>query len=106
MAKESVVRLVQEFLRRLLKEGILVDKAFLYGSFARDEENEDSDIDVMVVSEMFDNNDDQTVGKTWRISRSVDTRLEPYTMGKKRFQSDNFSPLLQLIKKEGLEIQA
>lgn len=106
MAKESVVILVQEFLRRLLKEGILVDKAFLYGSFARDEENEDSDIDVMVVSEMFDNNDDQTVGKTWRISRSVDTRLEPYTMGKKRFQSDNFSPLLQLIKKEGLEIQA
>jgi predicted nucleotidyltransferase len=105
MAKESVVILVQKFLKRLLHEGIPVEKAFLYGSYARGEENEESDIDVMVVSEVFDNNEDQTVGKTWRISRSVDARLEPYTIGKKRFLNDEFSPLLQLVKKEGLEIQ-
>lgn len=106
MAQKTIVTLIQTFLQRLLQEGIPVEKAFLYGSYARGEENEDSDIDVMVVSEIFDNNDDKHVGKTWRISRSVDVRLEPYTVGKKRFLTDQFSPLLQLVKTEGLEIPA
>lgn len=106
MAQKTIVELVQRFLHRLLQEGIPVERAFLYGSYARGEEGEDSDIDVMVVSEIFDNNDDRPVGKTWRIGRSVDVRLEPYTVGKKRFLTDTFSPLLQLVKKEGLEIPA
>ena len=67
---------------------------------------EDSDIDVMLVSEVYDENDDRTVGKTWRISSSIDTRIEPYTVGKQRFLTDELTPLLQVVKKEGLEIQA
>jgi predicted nucleotidyltransferase len=105
MAEKTIIALIQRFLKRLLQEGIPVEKAFLYGSYARGEENEESDIDVMIVSEIFDRLDDQTVGKTWRISRSVDVKIEPYTVGKKRFFNDQYSPLLQLVKTEGLEIQ-
>lgn len=106
MAKKEVITLIRKFLKRLFQEGIPIEKAFLYGSYARGEQNEDSDIDVMLVSEMFDRNDDQAVGKTWRISMSIDTRIEPYTVGKQRFLTDEFSPLLQVVKKEGFEIQA
>ena len=106
MVKKNIITLIQRFLKRLSEEGIPVEKAFLYGSYARGEESEESDIDVMLISEIFDGNDDQTVGKTWRISRSIDTRIEPYTVGKKRFSEDQFSPLLHLVKQEGLEIQA
>ena len=106
MAKKEIITLIRKFLKRLLQEGIPVEKAFLFGSFARGEENEESDIDVMLVSDVFDRNDDQVVGKTWRISRSINTRIEPYTVGKKRFLSDEFSPLLQVAKKEGIEIPA
>lgn len=105
MAQKEIITLIRDFVRRLSQEGIPVDKAFLYGSYARGEENEESDIDIMLVSEIFDGNDDQTIGKTWRISRSVDVRLEPYTVGRKRFLNDQYSPLLQLVKKEGLEVQ-
>lgn len=104
MAKKTIIVLLQKFLQHLSKEGILVERAFLYGSYARGEESEDSDIDVMVISEIFDKNDDQTIGKTWRISRSIDVRIEPYTVGKKRFLNDKISPLLQYVKKEGIEI--
>lgn len=106
MAQKEIITLIRDFVKRLSQEGIPVDKAFLYGSYARGEENEESDIDIMLVSEIFDGNDDQTIGKTWRISRSVDVRLEPYTVGRKRFLNDQYSPLLQLVKKEGLEVQA
>jgi len=106
MAKKHVIALIQKFLNRLLQEGIPVEKAYLYGSYARDEENEESDIDILLVSELFDKNDDQTVGKTWRIGQSIDVRIEPYTVGSKRFLIDELSPLLQIVKKEGLEIKA
>ncbi|MGD2090994.1 MAG: nucleotidyltransferase domain-containing protein [Candidatus Aminicenantes bacterium] len=106
MAKKEVITLIRRFLKRLFQEGIPIEKAFLYGSFARGEQDEDSDIDVMLVSEAYDENDDGTVGKTWRISSSIDTRIEPYTVGKQRFLTDELTPLLQIVKKEGLEIQA
>ncbi|MCU0288263.1 MAG: nucleotidyltransferase domain-containing protein [Acidobacteria bacterium] len=92
-------------LKRFLNEGIPLEKAILYGSYARGEENDESDIDVMVVSEIFDKNDDQIIGKTWRIGSSVDTRIEPYTVGKNRFLNDRYSPLIQIVKNEGLEIR-
>lgn len=106
MAKKEVITLIRKFLKRLFQEGIPIEKAFLYGSYARGEQDEESDIDVMLVSEVYDKNDDRTVGKTWRISMSIDTRIEPYTVGKQRFLTDEFSPLLQIVKEEGLEIQA
>jgi predicted nucleotidyltransferase len=106
MAKKEVITLIKKFLKRLFQEGIPIEKAFLYGSYARGEQQEDSDIDVMLVSEKFDGNNDQAVGKTWRICMSIDTRIEPYTVGKQRFLTDEFSPLLQVVKKEGFEIQA
>ncbi len=106
MAQKEIITLIRNFVKRLSQEGIPIEKAFLYGSYVRGEENEESDIDIMLVSELFDKDDDQTIGKTWRISRSVDVRLEPYTVGKERFLNDQYSPLLQLVKKEGLEVQA
>ncbi len=106
MVKREIIILIQKFLNYLEQEGISVDRAFLYGSYARGEENEESDIDVLLVSDIFDKNDDKPIGKTWRISRSIDTRIEPYTVGKKKFLTDRFSPLLQLVKKEGIEISA
>jgi len=104
MVKREIINLIREFLHRLFHEGIVIEKAYLYGSWAKGRENQDSDIDVMLVSDVFDGNNDQAVGKTWRISTSVDTRIEPYTVGKKRFLSDDFSPLLQIVKQEGVEI--
>jgi len=66
----------------LLNEaGLKVQKAFLYGSFARNEANADSDIDVMLVSENFNNNDLKLKAKAWQLTRKADLRIEPFTIG-------------------------
>ena len=88
----------------LVKEGIEIDKAFLFGSYARDDKTKESDIDIMLVSKIFDQPDDQLIGLVWRLTRKVDSRLEPYTVGLNQFNTDNISPLLQIVKKEGVEI--
>ncbi len=85
---------------------IKVYKAFLYGSYARNEATEESDIDVLIVSPEFDKRDDRIVGKTWRLVTEIDSRIEPYIVGYDKFISDQDSPLLQIIKKEGIEVKA
>lgn len=58
----------------------------------------------MAFSTVFDIHDYKIKAKAWLLTEKVDVRIEPYTIGEKKYLSDNISPLLQLVKKEGLEI--
>jgi len=64
-----------------------------------------SDIDVIIVSDNCDENDDYAIGKIWNLTKKVNTRIEPFLIGLKKFQSDITSPLIYQIKTEGLEIK-
>ncbi len=104
MAQREIIEKLRIYVDILVKEGIEIDKAFLFGSYARDEQTNDSDIDLMLVSKMFDRPDDRSIGMVWRLTRKVDSRIEPYTVGLTQFNTDTISPLLQIVKKEGIEI--
>jgi predicted nucleotidyltransferase len=104
MAQVEIIDLVRKYILLLNTSGIPVVKAFLYGSYSRNDANPDSDIDIMVISPAFDTNDDRIKAKAWLLTEKVDLRIEPYTIGEKKYLSDDISPLLQIVKKEGLEI--
>lgn len=105
MSKQQAIDTILRYIYILNKENIPIEKAFLYGSFARDEANTDSDIDVMLVSELFENRNDKIRGMAWRLTAEVDPRIEPYMVGTKRFLTDDYSPLLEIVRKEGIEIE-
>ena len=102
MAQEPALDLIKKLIDSFLSEGIKIDKAYLYGSFARNEQRKDSDIDVMLVSKEFDECPDSTFGRAWVLSNKIDPRIEPYMVGAERFETDNISPLLQIVKSEGI----
>ncbi|NEN24359.1 HEPN domain-containing protein [Cryomorpha ignava] len=102
MAKSEIVEILKKYISLLRSEGITVDKAFLYGSYLSNTATEDSDIDVLIVSE---NEDDQLTGRIWNLTRKVNTKIEPYLVGKDIFNSTNISPLIDLVKRTGLEIR-
>ena len=62
----------------------------------------DSDIDLMIVTE--DDTDDYLAGKIWNLTRKVNSRIEPFVVGSNRFNSNDNSPLIDLVKRIGLEI--
>ncbi len=101
MAKREIVELLKNYVFILRSEGIVVDRAYLYGSYLSNTENDDSDIDIMIVTE---NEDDYLSGKVWSLTRKVNTKIEPYLVGKGRFNSTETSPLIDLVKKTGLKI--
>jgi predicted nucleotidyltransferase len=104
MAQSEIIKLLQSYILLLNEAGLKIQKAFLYGSFARNEARVDSDIDVMLVSDTFDTFDIKTKAKAWQLTRKVDGRIEPFTIGTKRFFSDDDSALVDQVKREGIEI--
>ncbi len=102
MAKREVVEIVKKYIYLLRAEGISVDKAFLYGSYLSNTATEDSDIDLMIVTE--NENDDLLAGKIWSLTKRVNSKIEPFLVGTKRFYASDNSPLVDLVKRTGLEI--
>ena len=102
MAKNEVIDILRKYIYLLRAEGITVDKAFLYGSYLSNTATNDSDIDLMIVTE--NENDDYLAGKIWSLTQKVNSKIEPFLVGTNRFNSDDISPLIDLVKRTGLEI--
>ncbi len=104
MAQREVIELVKKYVVLLNAEGISVNRAFLYGSYSNDTASDSSDIDVMIVSDKYDETDDEVAGKIWNLTRRINTNIEPFLIGIKKFRNDDSSPLVSMIKTKGIEI--
>src|SRR5665647_1158192 len=104
MSQSDAINIVRAYLDVLKQAGINIDKAYLYGSYASGESNIESDIDLLLVSSLFDTDDDYILAKPWLYTNKVDYRIEPIAIGLKRFNSDNSSPILEVIRQTGIEI--
>ncbi|HNQ83132.1 MAG TPA: nucleotidyltransferase domain-containing protein [Bacteroidales bacterium] len=104
MADEKVINIIRRYVYLLDIEGLGIDKAFLYGSYASGSNSENSDIDLMLVSGLISDNDIQKKSRAWILTKDVDTRIEPYLISTTRFTKDDISPLIEVVKREGIEI--
>jgi predicted nucleotidyltransferase len=79
-----------------------IDQYWLFGSFAKGNPNEDSDIDVALVVDKFDDNYNffETEPILWKLSEKVDYRIEPHLIAK----NTDFSGFLTEINKTGIRI--
>lgn len=100
MVKQSIIETAERFTQQLPAEWD-VKKAFLFGSYARGVEREESDIDIAVVlgnmTDFFD-----TQMQMMRVRRSIDLRIEPHPISESEFNTTN--PLALEIQKTGIEI--
>jgi len=101
MAKREIVEILKTYIFLLRSEGITIDKAYLYGSYLSNTATDDSDIDIMIVTE---NEDNYLTGKILSLTRKVNSKIEPYLVEKGRFLNNQDSPLIDLVKRTGLEI--
>lgn len=105
MYQKDVINIAIRYLNTLKEAGINIDRAFLYGSYARQQATESSDIDLLLVSKDFDTNDVFILSKPWLYTTQIDHRIEPIAVGLKKFLTDDVSPILEIVRQEGIEIQ-
>ena len=79
-----------------------VESAFLFGSYAKGTQKNDSDIDVAVVIKNIDNRILVT-GKLYGYNHGIDTRIEPHVIGLDEYINRD-SMIAREIVKSGIRI--
>ncbi len=104
MAERNIIDTIKRYIYLLNSEGFNINKAFIYGSYATSKADEESDIDLMLISDDLSEPDIAKKSKAWILTRKIDSRIEPHIVSMKRFREDETSPLLEIVRQQGVEI--
>jgi uncharacterized protein len=96
---ESVVELVKKYIQELKKNNIHIQEAYIFGSYARGNPKEESDIDIALVSTVFTGDRFEDRRKIVPLRRKIDNRIEPIPFRPEDFQKGG--NLIDEIKKTG-----
>jgi predicted nucleotidyltransferase len=107
MVNEATKIILEKYLFELRSTGFEVKELILFGSYIIGNYTENSDIDVIVLSPIFDGtNKREDVIKLWKIASKVDTRIEPIPCGVEQWQKDDSNALIEIARREGVSIEA
>jgi len=97
MVKKEIHNTIRRYILELKKEGIEIIKVFLFGSYARGNEREDSDIDVAVVCKDFAADSIEQNMKLWKIAVRVDARISPISLSLSDLRKE-YIPIVPEVK--------
>jgi predicted nucleotidyltransferase len=101
MDKESALKLSRDYLVKLKNNKIEFSEAWLFGSFARGSNHENSDIDIAIVLSKNDKSFDTEV-KLMTLRTGEETLIEPHAFNKDEFELS--IPIVHQIINNGLKL--
>jgi predicted nucleotidyltransferase len=99
MDRKEAIAKVKEY-RILLKKHMLFEKIYLFGSFAKNTNQADSDIDVAIIVNQIEGDFFTIQPLLWKLRRQIDDRIEPILIEKENDKSG----FLVEIQRNGIEI--
>lgn len=99
---DSAIKLIRRYIKELNKNNIPIQKAFIFGSYAKGSPKEESDIDIALISTAFTGDRFEDRRKIIPLRRKIDSRIEPMPFRPEDFQKGGV--LIDEIKKTGKEI--
>ena len=100
MDKNEAINKVRQY-KFLLKDYFDLYEVYLYGSYAKETNREDSDIDVAIIVNQLSEDYFSTTPLIWKLRRQIDDRIEPILIEK----DNDKSGFLDEIRKHGIEIR-
>lgn len=102
---EQVDRILKQYRRVLSEEGVAVDKMLLFGSHAKGNSHEWSDIDVAVISPDFGRNYFDERVQLIKLAQRASSSIEPHPLHPRDLK-DRWSTLAAEIRLYGIEVVA
>ena len=94
---------IRQFITTVAKQTPGFVTAYLFGSFAKNNERPDSDIDIALIIDNFKDSDKFDIQvQLMLLASQYDSRIEPHPLSKQDLISDN--PFVYEIRKTGIEI--
>lgn len=86
MDKSEVVNILIKY-KTLVSKHFDIDKLILFGSYAKGNQRDDSDIDVAVIVNSIDQDFFSYAPLLWKLRREIDDRIEPILIEKNNDES-------------------
>jgi len=101
MDKKPALSIIKNYISFLIENNYDIRKAYLFGSYIREDFNEDSDIDLAVVMNNLSNSFSMQV-ELMKIGRKFDSRIEPHPFDEADFNSSH--PFASQVLSTGIQI--
>ena len=99
MDRDAVISSLQNY-KALLSQHFSIQEMYLFGSYAKGNYHDDSDIDVAVVVDHLEGGYLDYTPKLWKLRRSIDIRIEPILFE----QGKDPSGFLETIRLNGIRV--
>ena len=105
MVKRAIDRKIMESIKKYIEkisQYYKIEAIILFGSYAKGTENEDSDIDIAIISSDFKDiieDGAKLIGLTWKI----DTRIEPHPITTEDYQNIS-NPFVREVVDTGIKV--
>jgi len=80
---------------RLLKDHLQFENMYLFGSYARGDNRDDSDIDVAIIVDHLEGDFFSIHPLLWKLRRQIDDRIEPILIERDFDKADFLSEILK-----------
>ena len=102
MVEESILNTIRKYLKTVAGKGIPVIAGVLFGSYATGRKHEWSDIDLLVISPLFDEKyKRKDIDLLWHTAAEVDSRIEPIAVGEKQYRENKDSYIIYEARRDG-----
>ena len=98
----TVTNIIKKYLLEIEKNNIRLDSAYLFGSYAKGNYNDWSDIDIALISNSFSGNRFLDKEKIRKIKTKVDFNISPFPIKTSDFSADNM--FINEILKDAVKI--
>jgi uncharacterized protein len=86
---KPVIKKLHQYLKILQGAGIRVDKAYLFGSYAKGNFHPESDIDLALISKEWKPDVIEAQYTLMKLARNIDSRIEPHPFLRVDFNKGN-----------------
>lgn len=107
MVAPAIEQIVRNYLHAASEAGIPSTRAVVFGSQARGDAHEQSDIDLVVLSRALEPpRTHDIVATLWRLRANTDSRIEPIACGEREWLTDDSRVILEVARREGVMVEA
>jgi predicted nucleotidyltransferase len=99
--REDIINIAKAFKKEVQRVFPLkIDRFYLFGSYAKGNPREHSDIDVALVVDHYEGRQHDLVLPLWMMRGDIDCRIEPHLVARDR----DYAGFLEEIQQTGVEI--
>lgn len=103
MKRDEGIHVAKQLKAHLMKKGLPIKRVMLFGSVARGDANEKSDIDIAVITEAFRSSRLREDGEILLASKDIDLRIETVSLYNEDLKRPFFA-LAREIERTGIEV--